>query len=192
MPPRIQRIQQLALAQGQQAQHAVVHGQFALTFDFAQQAAAVTARGLQGATGNGTGQRRRAQGQAADHQVHTRPRRGACGNTAAHPHAQLLEGFRVEQVIAPAPVQQRQIAGRCVAGAKAIELEQGFDATLFTLANGLSQLVDGVLLGTFFADYAAPTRGAINQQFGDQAQCAVLARHALSLLVSDQALQRVP
>ena len=105
MPSGVQRMQQLALAQGQQAQHAVVHGQFALAFDFAQQAAAITARGLQGATGNGPGQGCRAQRQATHHQVHARTCRGACGNTAAHAHAQLFEGFGVEQVIAPAPVQ---------------------------------------------------------------------------------------
>ena len=190
MPACVQRMQQLALTQGQQAQYAVVHGQFALALEFAQQAAAIAARRLQRAPGDSPGQCCCAQGQAADHQVHTRTGSGAGGDSAAHAHPQLFEGFGVEQVVAPASVQQRQVAGRRVLGAKTVQLEQRLDAALFTLANRFAQLIDGLLLDGFFAGHATPARGAVNQQFRDQAQGAVFACFALGLLISDQALQR--
>ena len=190
MPASIQCVQQLPLTQGQQAQHAVVHGQFALALELAQQAAAVAACGLQRTAGNGPGQCGSAQGQAADHQVHTGTGRSACGNPAADPYTQMLERLRVEQVIAPAPVEQRQVAGRCIAGAKAVQLEHGFHTALFALPDRFAQLLDGLLLGSFFAGHAASAGGAVDQQFGDQAQGAVLAGFALGLLIGDQALQR--
>ena len=56
MAAQVQGLEQLALTQGEQAQHTVVDGQLALAFDFAQQPAAIAARGLQRATGNCTGQ----------------------------------------------------------------------------------------------------------------------------------------
>ena len=189
MPASVEGMQQLALTQGQQSQHAVIHGQLALAFELAQQAAAIAARGLQGAAGYGPGQCCRAQRQAADHQVHSRTGSGACGNPAAHANPQLLEGFGVEQVITPAAVQQWQITGRGIACAKSVEFEQGFNAALFPLPDCLAQFVDGLLLGVFFADHAAATGGAVDQQFSDQAQGTVLACFALCLLVGNQALQ---
>ena len=163
MPAGIEGVQQLPLAQGQQAQHAVVHGQFTLALEFAQQAAAIAACGLQRTAGNGAGQCGRTQGQATDHQVHTGPGRRACSNPATNPHTQLLEGLGVEQVIAPTSVEQRQITGRRIAGTKAIQFEHGFNAALLTLADRFTQLLDGLLFGGFFADYAATARGAVDQ-----------------------------
>ena len=95
----------------------------------------------------------------------------------------MLERLRVEQVIAPAPVEQRQVAGRRVAGAKAVQLEHGFNAALLPLPDRFAQLLDGLLFGSFFAGHAASAGGAVDQQFGDQAQGAVLAGFALGLLV---------
>ncbi|MCY1452278.1 hypothetical protein D9M71_691880 [compost metagenome] len=60
MPTGVQRLQQLPLAQRQQAQHVVIHRQFALALELAEQATAITAGGLQRAAGNRSGQCRRA------------------------------------------------------------------------------------------------------------------------------------
>jgi len=147
---------------------------------------------LQRTAGNGPGQRRRAQRQAAHHQVHASPGRSPCGNPATDPHAQMLERLGVEQVIAPAPVEQRQVAGRRIAGAKTVQLEHGFYAALLALANRFAQLLGSLLFGGFFAGHAASASGAVDQQFGNQAQGAVLAGFTLGLLVGNQSLQRAP
>ena len=105
MATQVQGLEQLALAQGEQAQHAVVDGQFALALELAQQAAAVAARRLQGTPGNRPGNGGGAKRQATDQQVHTCPGSRSCGDSATDAHAELLEGFRVEQVIAPAAVE---------------------------------------------------------------------------------------
>ena len=63
------------------------------------------------------------------------------------------------------------------------------NAALFPLPDCLAQFVDGLLLGGFLADHTASTGGAVDQQFGNQAQGAVFACLALCLLVGNQALQ---
>ncbi|MNE65806.1 hypothetical protein D3C80_1613180 [compost metagenome] len=77
-----------------------------MALELAEQATAITAGGLQGAAGDGTGQCRRTEGDAADQQIDPGPGRRTCSDPATDPHAQLLEGFRVEQIIAPATVEQ--------------------------------------------------------------------------------------
>ncbi|MNY16574.1 hypothetical protein D3C86_1498430 [compost metagenome] len=118
---------------------------------------------MQGAAGNGARQRCSTEGQSADQQVDPGPCRRAGRDTATDPHAQLLEGFRVEQIITPTAIEQRQISGRRVLRAKGVELEQGFDATLFPLSNGFAQLVDGSLFLLGVADHATSAGGAIDQ-----------------------------
>ena len=113
-------------------------------------------------------------------------------NAAADAHAELLQGFRVEQVIAPAPVEQRQVTGRRVLRAKRVELEQRLNALLLTLAYGFAQLADCLLLLLGFADHTAPACSAVDQQFGNQACGALLTGEALRLLVGDQPLQLRP
>ena len=102
----------------------------------------------------------------------------------------MLEGFRVEQVIAPAPVEQGQVAGGGVLRSEAEQLEQGFHAFLFTLAHGFAQVADGLLF--IFGDHTAATGGAVDQQFCDQSRGTLLAGLALGLLIKNQAFQLWP
>ncbi|MCY1425494.1 hypothetical protein D9M71_412830 [compost metagenome] len=189
MPAVIQRHHQLLLTQGQQAQYRVVHGQLALALELAHQPRTIVARRLQRAAGNRPGQCRRAEGKAADQQIDTGTGRSTGRHTAAQAYAQQLQGFRVEQVIAPATIQQRQVAGMGVLAAEGIQLEQCLDTALFALAHVLAQCFDGPGFGSGLGLDAAPAGGAVQQQLGDQAFATVPACQALGLLVVDQPLQ---
>ena len=100
---------------------------------------------MQGAAGNRSGQCRRAEGQAAHQQIDPGPGCRAGRDTATDPHTELLQGFRVEQVIAPAAIEQRQVTGRRILWAEGVELEQGLDAALFALTHGFAQFADRLL-----------------------------------------------
>ena len=101
----------------------------------------------------------------------------------------MLEGFRVEQVVAPAPVQQRQGAGFGVVRAKGIQAQQGVNAALFALAHRLAQGLNGGVFNAWLAADPLSTCSAVDQQFGDQLPAAVQAGLGLSLVAGDQALQ---
>jgi hypothetical protein len=137
-PRRFKALSNWRWRKGEQAQHAVIQGQLTVALDLAQQAAAVTARGLQRATGNRAGNRGSAEGQAADQQVDTGTGSGTCGDPATDAHAKLFEGFGVEQVIAPAAVEQWQVAGGGVLRAEAEQFEQGLHTLLFALAHSFA------------------------------------------------------
>ena len=130
-----------------------------------------------------------AQAEAADQQVDADARRGTRRYAAADADAELLEGFRVEQVVAPAPVQQRQGAGFGVVGAKGIQAQQGVNAALFALAHRLAQGLNGGVFNAWLAADSLSTGSAVDQQFGDQLPAAVQAGLGLSLVAGDQALQ---
>ncbi|MCY1397525.1 hypothetical protein D9M71_125330 [compost metagenome] len=118
---------------------------------------------MQGATGDGAGQCSGAERNPAHQQIDPGPGSGACGNSTADAHTQLLEGFRIEQVVAPAAIEQRQITGRGILWAEGVELEQGLDATLLTLAYGFAQFADRLLFLLGLTDHATPASRAIDQ-----------------------------
>ena len=76
-----------------------------------------------------------------------------------------------------------------ILAAEGIQLEQGFDATLFTLAYVLAQRLYGLGFGRWLGLDATPAGGAVQQQLGNQPLATVLAGQALCLLVVDQPLQ---
>ncbi|MNR20951.1 hypothetical protein D3C85_1378250 [compost metagenome] len=118
---------------------------------------------MQGATGDGAGQCSGAERNPAHQQIDPGPGSGTCGNSTTDAHTQLLEGFRVEQVIAPTAIEQRQIAGCGILWAEGVELEQGLDATLLTLAYGFAQFADRLLFLLGFTDHTASAGRAIDQ-----------------------------
>ena len=130
-----------------------------------------------------------AQAEAADQQVDAGPGGRAGRYATADADAELLEGFRVEQVVAPAPVQQRQGAGFGVVRAKGIQAQQGVNAALFALAHRLAQGLNGGLFNARLAADPLSAGSAVDQQFGDQLPAAVPAGLGLSLVAGDQALQ---
>lgn len=76
-----------------------------------------------------------------------------------------------------------------ILAAECVQLEQGFNATLLTLAYVLTQGFHRPGFGRRFGFDAAPAGGAVQQQFGNQPLAAVPAGQALRLLVVDQPLQ---
>ncbi len=146
-------------------------------------------RGLRTAAGNGAEQRRRAEGDTADHQVHAGTCRGTCGHAAADLHAELLQGLGIEQIVAPAPIEQREIAGCRVVPAKGVQAQQRLDAALLAAAHGVVQFPNGATLQFRLGRHAASAGGDIHQQFGDQSLATGQACGSLGLVVLDQALQ---
>ncbi len=85
MPTLIQRQHQLPLTQRQQPQYPVIHRQFTLPFDLAEQATAITTRRLQRTPGNRPRQRRCAKGNPANQQIHPNAHRATANHSPRHP-----------------------------------------------------------------------------------------------------------
>ncbi|MNZ54176.1 hypothetical protein D3C78_720710 [compost metagenome] len=182
----------MALAQGEQAQHAVVHAEFATALELAEQALAVVPDRLPGAASQRAERSGGAEGDAADQQVDPRSRRRPGRHAAAQADAELAQGFRIEQVVAPAAVQQRQVGGAGVVLAEGIQAEQRLHAGILALAHlRAHRLGGGEHRGIARLDQAAAS-GDIDEQFGDQPRPRLAARRCLSLVVGDQPVQLRP
>ena len=95
----------------------------------------------------------------------------------------------MEQVVAPAPVEQRQLAGVGVLGAERVQAQQGVHAALLAGAQVALQAFErGLQAGRGGVDQA-PAGGGIQQQVGDQPGAGGAPGQALRLVVGDQPLQ---
>ena len=177
------------MTQREQAQHSVIHGELALALEFAFQSRAIAAQGLRASAEHGADQRGCTEGDAADQQIDAHPGGRTRRHTAADIDAELLEGFWVEQIVAPATVEQGQVAGLGVVLAEGVQAQQGFHTALFALANGLMQVADCTLFQHRLRGHATAAGGAVQQQFGDQSRSTAFAQLALRQVIVDQPLQ---
>ncbi len=104
----------------------------------------------------------------------------------------LAQGLRIEQIVAPAAVEQRQVGGAGVVPGEGVEPQQRFHAGLLALAHLLVQVAGGFLHGAFAAGHQAPAGGDVDQQFGDQPLPGAQARGGLGLMVGDQPVELRP
>ena len=142
MAAPVERDQQPALTQRDDAQDGVVHGEFAVAAQLGGEALAVMAEGLPQAAGDGAERGGGAQGEAAGHQVDADPRGRARGRAGAEAHAHLAQGLGVEEVVVPAPVGERQVGHARVVGAEAVQAQQRVHAGLLAAAHVRAQALD--------------------------------------------------